>query len=649
MIKIAVLGSYSFQKYTEEIEAMHLFENVQLFYINTWDVTDSQITKQIQDVGCQALIMGPINYSRYAPFFQIPCYVVSPSVSDFLLLYKVIQDYEKTAVVFRVPDDLDFSLLEDCLHVTYHKYYYNEIDELDRLLPELKKKGIQSIIGNHYVTKRARQYGLTGYYSYSRTTIEDAVKNTLQLINNLEQEQKHKLEIRYILENAMCGAIYTTGPDARISYVNQTALNMLHKKHEDLLLKPLKQFMPAQMFRTLSEHSVPENDIPYSLCGVDVIGNVIFLQLQDDSQNICLLFENASKILKYESTIRKEMKKKNFQTRYSFKDIIGSDPRLQKAISQAMRFSKSNSTILINAETGSGKEVFAQSIHNYSPRQAYPFVAINCASIPDTLIESELFGYEAGSFTGASSKGKSGLIELANHGTVFLDDVDSLPSSFQAKLLRVMQEREIVRIGGKSPIPVDVRFIAATNRNLKEMVADGSFRNDLYFRINVLHLHIPPLRERPGDIPLLYKHYLHLFHSGLAEQIEKHFSEAFSPAFSYSYPGNIRELISVVERFVSLADFSELDNPTYLRQLVTECLELEDSDTAENPTDSETKNTSPFSFSGSYSEDIASAEHYILQHYLEMHQGNMSQLAEKLNMSRTTLYKKLKNIDLDSF
>lgn len=647
MIKIAVLGSYFYQKFMNEIEAEGMFDNVQLSYINTWGITDyTLIPKMLESTDYNALIMGPIDYSHYANVVQIPCYVVSPSVSDFLLLHKMIKDYENTAVVFHVPDDLDFSLLEDCLHVRYHKFYYHELEELDTLLPVLREKGIHTIIGNYFVIKRAQYYGMTGYYYYSRNDIEAAIHNALQFVTNLEQEKKHRLEIRAVLENSICGAIYASGPEMKISYVNQTALSMLQKKREDLLLKPLNNFIPDEMAGMLSRYPESGNERTFSLCGTDVIGNLVALQTQDDVPNLCLLFENASRVIKYESLIRKEMKKKNFQTHYSFKNIVGSNTSLKKAIVQAKRFAESTSTILINAETGSGKEVFAQSIHNYSSRHSYPFVAINCASIPDSLIESELFGYEAGAFTGASSKGKSGLIELANHGTVFLDDVDSLPPGFQAKLLRVMQEREVIRIGGNSPIPVDVRFIAATNRNLKEMVSKGKFRNDLYYRINVLHLYIPPLRDRAGDIPVLMEYYLRLHSEELWKQISPHFNETFEPAFSYSYPGNIRELVNIVERFVSLVSYNELEDIRYLKQLVIECLDLDQMDEVEVIDMKEQKKENKLVFSGNYEKDILNAERSVFQHYLSQHQGNMTSLAKELKISRTTLYKKIKELDL---
>ena len=307
---------------------------------------------------------------------------------------------------------------------------------------------------------------------------------------------------------------------------------------------------------------------------------------------------------------------------------------MDSVISDAMTYSYSDSNILICGETGTGKELFAQSIHNSSPRKNHPFVAINCSALPENLLESELFGYTANSFTGASSKGKSGLIELANHGTVFLDDIDALSPSFQSKLLRVMQEREIVRIGGSAPVSVDVRFIVATNRNLSEMVARGEFRNDLYYRINILCLRIPPLRERPEDIPLLYEHYLNFFDSELAIRIHPYLHQAFFKAFSYGYPGNVRELVSVAERITALAEPERLNEGGYLSGLVSECLDIQAT--------KEVCPNIPLLISGSYREDVRNAEYAILTHYCSANNCTMSELAKKLGISRATLYNRLR-------
>ncbi len=236
----------------------------------------------------------------------------------------------------------------------------------------------------------------------------------------------------------------------------------------------------------------------------------------------------------------------------SFREIIGNSRCIREVVEQGEKISQSNSTILVTGESGTGKGLFARSIHFASPRKHKPFITVNCGAIPDTLLESELFGYEAGAFTGASKSGKAGKFELANGGTIFLDEIGDLSLHLQVKLLHVLQSREIERVGGSRVFPVDVRVIAATNRNLERMIKDGEFREDLYFRLNVIPIHVPPLRERREDIPILLEHALIKYAQLLDKRISWFDRPTLDLLTSYSWPGNIRELENVVEYAVNI-------------------------------------------------------------------------------------------------
>lgn len=245
----------------------------------------------------------------------------------------------------------------------------------------------------------------------------------------------------------------------------------------------------------------------------------------------------------------------NLQAVYHFDDIIGSAPALQSAIHIAKRFADSDSTVLIQAQSGTGKELMAQSIHNASERADGPFVAVNFAAITETLLDSELFGYVEGAFTGASRHGAIGLFEQANHGTIFLDEIGDASLSFQVKLLRVLQEREIRRVGSTVPIHIDVRIIAATNQDLKVLIRQGRFREDLYYRLNVLPLTLPPLAERKEDIPVLVAAFLKSFFLDMGASEMRDWIKEILPVFhQYSWPGNIRELKNVVEYLANVCD-----------------------------------------------------------------------------------------------
>ena len=236
--------------------------------------------------------------------------------------------------------------------------------------------------------------------------------------------------------------------------------------------------------------------------------------------------------------------------KHQFRDIIHTSADMDKAIDIARQIALTNHTVLIRGESGTGKELMAQSIHNASYRNKFPFVAVNCAALPDNLLESELFGYEAGAFTGAHTKGKVGLFEQANHGTIFLDEIGDISPKLQSRLLRTIQEHQIMRVGSDRMIEIDVRFITATNRNLEQAVREGTFRSDLFFRLNVLPVVIPPLRKRKDDILVLLQYFL----GGDFKNIT---AQDLTLLSKYDWPGNIRELENVATYYKTLLSLPE--------------------------------------------------------------------------------------------
>lgn len=318
----------------------------------------------------------------------------------------------------------------------------------------------------------------------------------------------------------------------------------------------------------------------------------------------------------------------------TFEDIIGDSEKISNVKDLANKVAKSDSTVLIQGESGTGKELFARAIHNASNRYSFPFMAINCATIPDNLLESELFGYEGGAFTGAKKEGQMGKFELAQGGTLFLDEIGDMPLHLQPKLLRVLQEQAFMRIGGKEFISVDFRLIAATNRDLKQMILDGEFREDLYYRLNVIPIHIPPLRERKEDIPLLSQYQLKRYCIKLDTEM-KFFSEKVKEAFyHYEWPGNVRELKNVVEYLVNIVRKEEI---TY-------------SDLPENIQKAFSKNQIyKMNRVQSLEELMNNYEKEILKSYLKKY-GKTTEdkkiIASLLNINLSTLYRKLAKYNL---
>lgn len=310
-----------------------------------------------------------------------------------------------------------------------------------------------------------------------------------------------------------------------------------------------------------------------------------------------------------------------------FDSILGNSSKAKEVVELAKQVAKSKSTVMIRGASGTGKELFARAIHNSSKRKDKPFIAINCSSIPQELFESELFGYDSGAFTGASKGGKIGKFELANGGTLFLDEIGDLPIHMQPKLLRVLQDESFVRVGGKENISVDFRLIAATNRDLEEMMKDGSFREDLYYRLNVIPLNIPSLRERRDDIPLMLDYKLKEFCKRLGKD-EMHFSKDVINLFmNYSWPGNVRELENVVEYLVNISDGEVIDIDTLSENMINK-MSVEDKDYTNM----------------SLKDRLDLEEKKILEDFIKKYGDSREAkdiIAEKLDMNLSTLYRKL--------
>ena len=283
--------------------------------------------------------------------------------------------------------------------------------------------------------------------------------------------------------------------------------------------------------------------------------DVSFLQLV--ANQVAVAFENAQAFQEIQA-LKDKLSKENayleeeIRTEHNFGDIVGDSAALRRVLKEVETVAPTGSTVLIRGETGTGKELVARALHERSPRQSRSFIKLNCAAIPTGLLESELFGHEKGAFTGAISQ-KIGRFELAHQGTLFLDEVGDIPPELQPKLLRVLQEQEFERLGGTKTIKVDVRLLAATHRDLAKMVADGRFRQDLYYRLNVFPLVLPPLRERPDDIPRLVRHFTQQFARRMGRRIETIPSAVMEALVRYSWPGNVRELQNVIERAVILS------------------------------------------------------------------------------------------------
>ncbi|MGE7760212.1 sigma-54 interaction domain-containing protein [Peribacillus sp. NPDC097895] len=328
--------------------------------------------------------------------------------------------------------------------------------------------------------------------------------------------------------------------------------------------------------------------------------------------------------------ILKRKKKSTGQNRYSFEEIIGEGSAIEQIKELAARIATSNSTVLLTGESGTGKELFAQAIHGLSTRKNNPFVAVNCAAIPDELFESEVFGYEPGAFSGAKKEGKPGKIEMAQHGTLFLDEISELPYQAQGKLLRVLQEREVERLGGTGSKNVDIRIIAATNRDLRTLVQEGKFRQDLFYRLYVFDLKIPSLRQRKEDIIPLAHFFIEHFNEKFGVHVKFIDSKLQERLLSYDWPGNVRELKAYIERGMNL--------------VLGDTLMIDDLHISPNVSSDVIKRTpTPIQ---SLEEEVKCTEINAIQRALQEANGDRTLAAQKLKIHLASLYRKIAKYNL---
>lgn len=353
--------------------------------------------------------------------------------------------------------------------------------------------------------------------------------------------------------------------------------------------------------------------------------NLSAYPILDNNENIIDVVYVFSEVKKVRKLANKIMGR---QAIYTFDKIIGNNDKFIATIELSKKIADSKSTILISGESGTGKEIFAQSIHNYSNRKEEPFIAINCGAIPKNLIESELFGYEEGAFTGAKRSGHPGKFEVADGGTIFLDEIGEMPLDMQTRLLRVIEESTVSRIGGTNEILVDVRIIAATNKNLIEEVEKGNFRKDLFYRLNVLPIKLPPLRERKEDIKLLVEYFMKRIAKRLNKKMVKISDEQMEHLMRYSWPGNVRELENFIELIINTEEIPEHFKCNDNTLETSECIEIEQRDLS-----------------------LDNMEKKYIIKALKKYNGNITLSAKALSIGRNTLYRKIKkhNIDCSEF
>lgn len=389
-------------------------------------------------------------------------------------------------------------------------------------------------------------------------------------------------------------------------------------------LSRIKAFNPAIPVIIMTAYSSVETAVQALKQGAH---DYLTKPLDFDKLQVTLLRAMEHSRLKEENRLLKE----RLGAQFNRENIIGGSPAMMQLLETVAQVAPSEATVLITGDSGTGKELIAGAMHFNSNRKDGPFIKLNCAAITETLLESELFGHEKGAFTGAERR-KEGRIKLADGGSLFLDEVSEMPLTMQVKLLRVLQERELTRVGGEEVIGVDIRLIAATNKNLLELISAERFREDLYYRLHVVGLHIPALGQRREDIPLLANHFLERFANQNQKAIKGFTPQAMDRLIRYSWPGNVRELMNAVERAVVLTRSDFLDTPDF--PLLPGAEKFDQASTAD---------TNPLALPGNIS--LEQVERAAILNTLEAVDGNKSEAARRLGITRKTLHNKLKAYD----
>lgn len=469
----------------------------------------------------------------------------------------------------------ELEAVKELLNIEIIQYEYRTKADAKACFESLRADGFEVIVGSSLVVELAEECGLVGLLAYSLSSIRRALEDAIEMARVAWLEASRYEQLNGVL-HSLQEAVLAVDAGHRIIAVNQPMQGLLRMSAVNLLGQKLDQIEPDLSLHAALKSGLEQRAVAKRFARRDWIIHSAPIREHGLIVGAALTLYDAHNIEAADTSLRIQQRKRQRPTRHSFSSLLGQSATFEKALQRARRFAATELTVLLTGETGTGKELFAQAIHNESPRAAHPFVAVNCASFPESLLESELFGYEEGAFTGARRGGKSGLIEAAHMGTLFFDEIGDMPTALQSRLLRVLQEREVTRLGSSSAIPVDIRCIAATHQPLVEMVQHKLFREDLYYRLNMLSMTLPPLRERSADILPLAHEFLSTallqLHStmnpaAILARIER-------PLVLHAWPGNIRELQNICQRLaVFFASHKALDAVLYA-DLVEECPEI---------------------------------------------------------------------------
>ncbi|MEE8007749.1 sigma 54-interacting transcriptional regulator [Clostridioides difficile] len=612
--------------------------------------------------GAQAIIGRGGGYSLVIDTVNVPVIPMNMKSTDLLRAIEIAKKYSKKVVLILGDNEVSFDYVgwRNVISTEITEEWFESKYEIrSKVVKYIDQKDEIVIVGGGLACSFARQYGIDSVFATaSDESIREAVEYCKKLLDTLGEEKFNNEVLRNILDGIKDGVIAIDSNGSIILY-NESAKNMLKVERKCALNKYILDVFPKMewMLDCLHEKEDVEDRKIRNINNLIVNTRTTLIKVDNSTYGVLGIIQDITKLQNLERKIRFDLNQKGLYARYTFDDFLFKDKLTKEFIEEAKKIGKSDYTTLLYGESGSGKEIIAHSIHNISKRKDRPFVAINCATIAENLLESELFGYEEGAFTGARKGGKRGLFELAHGGTLFLDEINSLSFNIQTKLLRVIEERQIMRIGSDYIIPLDIRIIAATNESLTEKIVMGTFRADLFYRLSSLEINIPPLRDRREDIIPLFNNFVNevLKDDGLngINSIDENFvltKDEMDKLYNYSWPGNVRELKTIAQKYVVTGKIKlRQDRDFKTKKLLpnSEVDKFNSETTASVEVQDESINISKIN-DGKISIDIKEVNKYVEEKIISMlfAQGlSKNEVAQVLGISRTSLWKKYnKNI-----
>lgn len=644
-LRIVAVGFHGLRDLLEEVAPAYTGVAEVAVLDKIYDDAVQGIATLRQSMGVDAVVSAGSNGNFLRDHLDLPVVLVKPDGFDVLQgLARAAGKSRRIAMVTYGAPQPELQLFNERFSLQLEIRAYRSEAEAEACVEELASLGIDTVVAPGLVVDLARARGMEGVLLYSQGAVREAMSAAIDIACVARQESARREKLNTILGQLKDGVV-AVDPEERIEAINPAMEAVIGLPAEQLLGQRLSAVQAELSLAHTLRTGTADVEQVQQVNGRSAVVTRVPIMEQGRQTGAVLVCQDPMVIQRLDRSLRASSRPPVRHARYGLENLVGDSEAIRAVRRRAQSCAQSAATVLVVGESGTGKELLAQGIHNASARQGQPFVAINCAAFPESLLESELFGYVEGAFTGSSRGGKTGLFEAAHTGTIFLDEIGEMPMSLQTRLLRVLQEREVLRIGATVPTPVDVRVIAATHRDLARQVREGAFRQDLYYRLNILVVRLPPLRERHGDLPLLTRHLagkiaIRLGDRSLADDA---IVEAVVEAGrSYAWPGNIRELENLIERIMVFREPAARGGriaDSELRDIAPELFVERSSD-------------EPFCHDGrkrNEGSSIATAGNGVIdaervRAVLRECGGNRAQAARMLGISRTTLWRRLREM-----